>query len=334
MNLSKVYFMLKKLHTDIFYEEEPFKIAPELQSQQLGYFYFLFEEDPAKLNKSIKGFDKDGIPVNSSYVDVEKQQLHYYPISIGQFALAVFNSYIQSHDKQKLQHFLRIADWFYNNKIEDDRLGVFWLSDMPKPEYKAYAPWKSAFTQSRAISILLRAWQQTGNNKYLEIAKKTLLPYTKDIHEGGVTAFTKYGKFYEEYVASEPTMVLDGHTFSLLGLYDFIRAVPETTDPGNHSLAEELFNEGVESLIKWLPEYDLGYWIKFNMCKMEHYPAIDPATLGYWRLVVLQLKLLYKITGRKELIDYHKKFKAYKKPVNIIKMYLAKYKALKKMNRL
>jgi hypothetical protein len=326
--------MLKKLHNDLFSKREPFAISKDLNSPCLGEFYFVFEEDPSKLNKLIKDFDEKGIPVNTSYIDVEEQKLHYYPISIGQYALAVFNSYVNFKNNEKLNYFIRIAEWFYENRRIDEKLGEFWLTDIPKPEYKVFSPWKSAFTQSRAISVLLRAWQNTDDKKYLESAKRALLPLSFDIRDGGVTVFSKYGKFFEEYVAEEPTMVLDGHIFTLFGIYDFIRAVSKEKDPEYHGLASDLFNEGIDSLIKWLPEFDLGYWIRFNMCKMDHYPEIDPCTIGYLRLIIIQLRALYLITDRKEFLSYSEKFKNYDKPINIFKMYLLKYKALKKINRL
>ncbi len=334
MKIKKALFMLSKLKADIRNKSEPYKISNDLRSQKLGEYYFLFEEDPSKLNRLITEFDEQGIPVNSAYIDVKNGKPHYYPISIGQYALAVFNGFIHTDSEEKKNQFLRIADWFQKNKTVDETLGTFWFTDIPKPEYKVDKPWMSAFTQSRAISVMLRAWQLTGNEEYLQSATGAMAPFTISQKEGGVSAITKHGKFYEEYVASEPTMVLDGHIFSLLGLYDYYRAVTEENDKTNNLLSKDLFDEGVESLIKWLPEYDMGYWLRFNMCKMNHYPEVDPCTIGYLRLVVLQLKLLYKIIGIRELIDFADKFETYDRLPNILRMYPVKYKALKKLNRL
>ena len=214
-------------------------------------------------------------------------------------------------------------------------MGVFWLTEVPKPEYKVYKPWKSAFVQSRGLSLLLRAWQITGDEKYLDASKKALVPFTFDILQNGVTAHLLDGKpFYEEYVAAAPTMVLDGHIFSLLGLHDFVRAVPQEKDAKNHKLATQLFEDGVQSLIEWLPKYDLGFWILFNKCELSHYPQNDPCSVGYLGLVVNQLNLLHKITRREEFIKYHHKFKNYKKWTNILRSYYLKFKVLRKINRL
>ena len=49
------------------------------------------------------------------FLDVEDSDFHYYPISIGQYALALFHSYLDTRNEEKKAHFLRIADWFVAN---------------------------------------------------------------------------------------------------------------------------------------------------------------------------------------------------------------------------
>ena len=315
-----------------------YPIPENIKSQNLDYYYFKFSEKElldGTHQALLKTFDENGIPLNTAYIDVEEPNLHYYPISIGQFGLAVFHSYLETKAKEKKLHFLRIADWFCDNVTMDEKLGAYWLTDVPKPEYKVEKAWKSAFSQSRALSILLRAWQTDENDKYLDLCKKALIPFTFDISDGGVSANLKNGfPFYEEYVASEPTMVFDGHIFSMFGLYDFIRAVPANIDSKSHNMAKSLFEYGIKSLIHFFPEYDMGFWLRFNLCKMPHYPKIDPCTIGYIRLVNLQLKILYEISENESLLGFHNKITGYDNFINIIKMYFIKYKALKTLNRL
>lgn len=311
-------------------------ISSEKTTQKLGVYYFPFQEDFAKLNKLLDSFDEQGIPLNKSYIDVEtNNKLHYYPISIGQFGLAVFHSYLQTKNEEKRAHFLRIAEWFYTTRMVDPNLGVYWLTDVPKPEYEVFDPWKSAFSQSRGISMLLRAWQETNKEEYLKAATQALTPFTLDITEGGVSVDRiKHKPFYEEYVAKVPTRVIDGHMFALFGVYDFVRAVTPQIDAENHVRAQYIFDEGIKGLIEWLPEYDLGYWARFNNCELPGYPKYDPCTIYYLKLIVAQLKILYQITGREELNKYAITFSNYLKPKNILKMTYYKFKSLKKLNRL
>ena len=338
MRLKNFFFMGKKFLTDVQLSRQIYPIYHDNHSKILGYYYFLIDEKgmiSGKHQALIKEFDKDGIPLNAPYIDVEDKNLDYYPISIGQYGLSVFHTYLDTNSEEKKLHFLRIANWFYTNHIYDDRLGAFWETRIPKPEYKIFKPWKSAFAQSRALSVLLRAWQITQNTKYLDLCRQALIPFMFDIKDGGVTAFRNEGSpFYEEYVATEPTMVLDGHIFSLLGLYDFVRAVPETLDRENHKLSSELFSEGVNSLIYWFPKFDLGFWLKFNLCRMEHYPDIDPCTIGYLRLIRSQLHLLHILTSNDEYKLLQLKIEEYDRLSNIMRMLPYKYKALKELKRL
>ncbi len=327
--------MLKKIFRDVSRRNITIPIPDDLNSQRLGYYYFAFEEDIGTLNKLIANFDQDGIPMNASYIDVEDEDLYYYPISIGQFALAVFHSFLRTKDESKRDHFLRIAEWFYENRQEDEQLGAYWLTSTPKPEYGVFHPWKSAFSQSRALSVLLRAWQLTGNQKYLDVATLALNPFCFDISKGGVSVDRDRGRtFYEEYVASKPTRVLDGHSFSLFGIYDFVRAVQPNIDKEAHELARKIFLEGIEGLVSWLPDFDLGYWVRFNYCELEGYPKYDPCTINYLRVVTTQLDILYRITGEEILKKFADKFRGYRKPANIMKMYGQKYRSLRKLNRL
>lgn len=335
MNFSKKLFMLKKLARDIFLNRN-ISICDDNKSEKLGYYYIRFSSKRKKLNRMISGFDDNGIPLNSSYIDVEERKEYYYPISIGQYGLAVFNDYITKKTKEDLDLFFRIADWFVSNYSLENG-DVFYLSDMPRAEYGLYRKWKSAFAQSRAISILLRAWQLSGDKKYLELATQALTPFAKDISEGGLSVDRAKGEgncFYEEYVADLPTRILDGHIFSMLGLYDYIRAVTLEDYKEHRLFAEKLFQDGYEGLLKILPEYDMGFWLYFGKCDIPNYPNYDPCTIGYMRLIKTQLTILYGINANKNLLKYIHKIKSYIKPWNFIRMLVYKYKALKHLNRL
>ncbi len=330
--------MLKKMYRDIGsgYPD----IVMGQNTKTLNRYYINFKPKPKTLNRLISSFDKNGVPLNSAYIDVKHPKLHYYPISIGQYGLAIFHSYLdnkEQEDKSFLhssgQAFLRIADWFKDTAIIDDKLGAYWLTDVDKPEFNVFKPWKSAFTQSRALSILLRAWQMTEDQKYLHLAIKAMEPYEYSIDAGGVRSGMLNDIIYEEYIAVKPTRILDGAIFSLFGLYDAVRAF-DGVDNNAFEKSKRLFDDGINGLIHWLPKYDMGYWVYYNRCEIEGYPTNDPCTIGYLKLVTAQLEVLYEITQIEEFNDYALKYKSYLKPQNIIRMYIEKYKALKKLNRL
>ncbi len=324
--LKKLLFMSRKFYKDIKRDRDIYKLSDDLHSAQLGEYYFLMDEQELLAGHSQSySFDAEGIPVIPTYIDVDDNRLIYYPISIGQYGLAIFHTWLKTKAESDKQRFLKIVDWFYDNRQIDDK-GVYWLSDVPKPEYRMSDPWPSAFAQSRGLSILLRGWQQTGEEKYRQAAEQALTIFDIPAADGGVTTFTP-GPFYEEYPTTFPTMVLDGFFFTLCGLYDAVRAL-------NSQKAQQLFDRGIRTIKQWLPRYDLGYWMRYNYCREPFYPDPDPATIGYLRLVITQLKMMSRLTGENELQDWAQHFQQYDRLPNILKMYTVKYKALKKLNRL
>lgn len=333
MNIRKKIFMLNKFITDLRSPKRHYKLADEMHSSELGEYYFLFEEKSVasgKNQKLIKRFDENGIPINKTYVDVEDKEYVYFPISIGQMGLSVYHTYLKTKNENDKIRFMKFVDWFADTKNYDysEKLGVRWLTHVSLPQYKNPGPWQSAFSQSRAISILLRGYQLTNNKRYLDLSESGLICFNIHVSEGGVTSFTKHGPFYEEYTPSVPTLVLNGMIFALCGIYDFVRVDPKNL------LAAKLFNDGIQTLENILPEYDLGYWSKYNLCNAEWYPEVDPATIGYQRLHINQLEMLYKLTGKSIFKKYAEIFSEHDNLFNAIKMYRVKFSALKTIGRI
>ena len=335
MKARNILFMLRKLSRDLRANRH-LDINLDISPGQLRHYYLRFEEKRTRLNSLIHSLDPEGIPLNNSYIDVTPPRLHYYPITIGQYGLALFHSWLATGSPGKRDHFLRVATWFLRHAHEDLATGAFyWLTDIPRPEYGIHAPWKSAFAQARAISILVRAWQLTDDDCYLHTATAALLPFTADITRGGVAVDRDAGEtFYEEYVAAVPTRVLDGHAFALFGLLDYLRAVPADLHPVGHALARSLFDEGIEGLARQLPRFDLGYWLRFNRCDLPGYPQDDPCTIGYLRIVRLQLLVLHAATRRDEFLQFARRCQRYDSLSSIPHVYRAKFRALKQLHRL
>lgn len=327
--IEKSLFMLKKLRKDLFRDRVIYELAPDVHGKELHEYYFVMDEARLRAGYSQNfHFDERGIPMIPTYIDVEERKLIYYPISIGQFGLAVFHTWLRSGSDADRDRFLAIADWFMANRREDDRLGTHWLSDVPKPEYRIDGPWPSAFAQSRAISVLLRAFQMTGEPGYRDAAVGALAIFEVPAPEGGVTTFSRYGPIYEEYPAPFITAVLDGSYFSLFGLFDAVRAMPELEG------ARRLFDAGADALKAALPDYDLGFWIRYNLCAEPWYPQPDPATIMYFRMILTQMELLSRMSGDPFFAELADRWRRYDRPVNILRMYWLKYRALKGLNRL
>lgn len=329
--LKKSRFMLKKIRRDFSAAGRRYTLTDDMHSRLLGEYYFQFLEKRVSQGKDqplISKFDENGIPINKTYVDVDSKDYVYFPISIGQMGLAVFHTVLQSGSEKDKHRFMKFADWFTEHAEEDPKLGVRWMTDVPLPQYRNPGPWQSAFSQSRGMSILLRAYQLTGDMTYADLAKGALLPFTFAVADGGVTSFTEWGPFYEEYPADVPTLVLNGMVFSLCGVRDFVRVFPKDR------LAREVFDQGIQTLRRILPEYDLGYWSRYNLCRAGWYPKTDPATFTYQNLHIVQMQLLYKWTEDPFFQEYADLFESQICMWNQIRMYVTKYFALRKIGRI
>jgi len=331
MAVKKYIFMFKKFRADLRRPKKAFELSNDLHSQELAEYYFLFKEKRIAGGKDqalISKFDDNGIPINKTYIDVKDKDYVYFPISIGQMGLSVYHTFLETQDDVDKNRFLNFADWFLKNADKDEKLGFRWLTDVSLPAYKNPGPWQSAFSQARAMSILLRAYQLTNNENYAYAAKEALKSFLIPVSEGGVTSFTDYGPFYEEYTAEIPTLVLNGMIFALCGVYDLVRVFPKLKE------ARKVFDDGITCLERILPEFDMGFWTKYDLCNADWYPKVNPATIGYQRLHATQLELLYKISKKETFKSYAKKFRKQDRFINAIKMYKIKFGALKKIGRL
>lgn len=331
--IKKTLFMLDKFRRDLQTPKQRYPLTVDVHSQELKEYYFVFTEDRVSSGADqplINRFDENGIPINKTYIDVSDKEYVYFPISIGQLGLAIFHSYLYSNNEKDKNRFINFCNWFADEKNFDysEKLGVRWLTEVPLPQYKNPGPWQSAFSQSRSLSILTRGYQLTKNENYKRIAEESLKCFEYPVSEGGVTSYTESGHFYEEYISSVPTLVLNGMIFALFGLYDFVRAFPE------NSKSKMIFHRGVDTLVNILPQYDMGFWSKYNLCEADWYPKIDPATIQYQRLHIAQLKVMKKITGNESFDKYADIFSKQDSVRNAVKMYTLKYKALKKIGRL
>jgi len=71
--------------------------------------------------------------------------------------------------------------------------------------------------QGWGVSVLLRAYQLTDKNVYLEIAKKAYRSFEIDISDGRAKFVDEeYNVWLEEYALISPPHVLNGFLFAIL----------------------------------------------------------------------------------------------------------------------
>jgi hypothetical protein len=300
--LQRLPFFIGRFYRDLTNPLRYVCNTDDVHGARLGPYYLGFDEEELMRGGSMEfHFDADGIPVIPTYIDVEPRQLHYYPISIGQYALAIFHTWLRSARADDLQRFLHLADWFIEHQADDG----CWYAQKHVPTYRLRAPWPSAMAQGRVLSVLMRAWQCTSDERYISSARRGLAAFLVPVGQGGVVGAYDGQITYEEYPAQPAPHVLNGMIFALFGLWDMIRAAPDDAHP------REIFKRGVATVEGLVPLYDTGWWSLYDLYHLEVPTPRNPATAHYHDIHIKQLRVMHAITGRAPFDEFARRWAAY-----------------------
>lgn len=224
--------------------------------------------------------DENGIPLNM----ISGNKTVYFPTSIMQYALGIWDLYLESNDSARKDHFLNLCEWIINNQREDGSWDCF--GPIGHSHYTV-----SSMGQGEATSVLLRAYQLSGNVKWIKAAKKAVEFMLIPVSKGG-TLFVKDDNYYfEEYasVDDKRRTVLNGWIFTLFGLYDYL--IIE-----NDMNIRKIFTQSVDTLVRHVDDYDMGYWSFYDKTGRIASPA-------YHQLHIALLQVMADITGEKYLAE-------------------------------
>ena len=224
--------------------------------------------------------DKNGIPVNTTIAGVKA----YFPISIFQYGLGLYDLFLIEKKEEYLDRFLKIANWALENQEEDGMWDCF-----AKLKDKAHKT-QSSMCQSQGASVLLRAYIQKNETKYFDAAKKAIDFMIKDVNDGGTCLYQNDNIIFQEYVSEYNLSVLNGWIFSIFGLYDFCLVEKEEK-------YKTILEKTIQTLSLKLNEYDRKYWSNYDLKKTIASPA-------YHDLHIMQLQLLYDIFKKEEFKEF------------------------------
>lgn len=122
------------------------------------------------------------------------------------------------------------------------------------------APWSSAFAQATGIQAFVAAYKRTGNDKYLKLANKAAQSLFMPLDKGGFLFQTGNDIWFEEIPQpiDNPSHILNGHMRVLLALKELADVSGDTTIAG-------WLKRGTDTLYRWLPRYDTGYWLRYDL---------------------------------------------------------------------
>lgn len=236
-------------------------------------------------NKSNVILDQDGIPmVKYSW------GTHYNPVTIAQYGLQQHALYLVNNDENHYNILIKVSNYLIDN--QDEKGG--WPFGFDHTFYKGrteliQSPWYSALAQGQALSLLTRVYHLTGEQKYLDAAKKGVLLYCVPVEFGGVLRkFKNEYWFYEEYPTEPASYVLNGFIYSLFGLYDVYNVDGDET-------AKKLYLEGIRTLKHMLSLYDLGNRTSYDL---THYTTEgNPPNVARWGYHSTHILLLSGISS-------------------------------------
>jgi hypothetical protein len=292
--IVSAYLLGGKSHLT-FWHETPAE-NPNARVDELGEYYMPFAE-----KADYQGaYDPAGIPMLDYRGKIGPQ---YNPIAIAQYGLGNYNLFRRTGEAARREKFLLIADWLCQ-RLEKNPHGLSVWNHHFDWEYRdtLRAPWYSGLAQGQGISVLVRAHKESRDGRYLEAAKRALASFYTPVTEGGV-AFTddRGDLWFEEYIVSPPTHILNGFIWAAWGVYDYFLATRDRS-------AQELFARAVQTLLRNLDRYDLGFWSLYEQSGTRLPMVASPF---YHQLHIVQLRVMHRLTGEEKFAGFADRWEQY-----------------------
>jgi hypothetical protein len=297
-----------------FWHEIP-ELNANARCDALGEYYMLFRQKADYPGP----FDAHGVPMLNYHGTIGIQ---YNPIAVAQYGLANYNQYIRTGDLGRRSKFICVADWLVAN-LENNAAGLKVWNHHFDWDYRTplKAPWYSGLAQGQGISVLVRAYRETGQNQYADAAGAALEAFSLTAERGGVMFMDAHGdNWIEEYVVSPPTHILNGFIWASWGLYDYFLF-------NGSEFAKQRFDEVTKTLERNLGLYDVGFWSLYELSGTWLHMIASPF---YHALHVVQLQIMYQLTGQEIFQHYSRTWDKYRRN-RWRRMYALSYKAIFKL---
>ncbi|KXB37157.1 D-glucuronyl C5-epimerase [Bacteroidales bacterium KA00344] len=254
------------------------------KTELLGYYNNLTE----KVTKQSNLVDTQELPT----ILQEDGVIIVFPVAVFQYALGCYDLYLLKKDDRYLNKFLQLAAWTFQNQDQKGRWDNF-SHTYPQHPYGAMA-------QGEAVSVLLRAYKKTNDEKFLEASHKAINYMLQPIEKNGTTLYDGQDVLLKEF--QHLPLVMNGWIFAWWGLYDYVLV---THDSGEYL---SILEKSCSSLIKFLPKFDTYIWSKYDADKKLASPF-------YHHLHIAQMQAMYILTGNEVFKRYADKWKEKEKNV-------------------
>jgi putative cell wall-binding protein len=214
----------------------------------------------------------------------------YNPVTIAQYGLAHQGRWISSHDAADRATMIQMADWLVDHQTSDGRwLYTFAFGSQP-------VPWWSGMAQGQGISLLLRTYQATGDDSYLDAARLAYAALARPIANRGTIAIDGGDLWIEEYLPPYSTHTLNGFLFALEGVRE-LNLVTGDAAPA------QLYVAGLRTLHDFIPRFDSGSWSYYTLGGGKHL-----ASLNYHLVHIQELRHFALLEGDLLVASYARLF--------------------------
>lgn len=243
-------------------------------------------------------FDDQGIPMK-----LKEGRYGYLHTKVFTWGLAHWNRYVQSQRKEDREQFLLVIDYILSSASEYKQGGLV-LREFSWDSEKFDGRVSGAMEQGLAISLLVFAYQELKDPKYISVATKMAEPYFHEIKDEGVSRFSvlNINSIWLEEFPTKDFHVLNGALDALIGLVILCEY------QSNDARLMELKYSIIKTVEEILPEFDRGYWSNYYVSSNRK-PYI--ASMKYHMIHVYQLRFLAINTDNNLFSMYSRKFEGY-----------------------
>lgn len=199
--------------------------------------------------------------------------------------------------------FTASIEWLKNNLVINKQGQWVWIYhfDNTYNDVNIKAPWSSAFAQAVGIQALLASWKQDGDKQSLALAEKAAESLFVPPEKGGFLFSSGKDVWFEEIPSpsDNPSHILNGHMRALLALGELGAVTGEEK-------YKRWFEKGAESLLKWLPLFDTGYWFRYDLNPRKNellYRFANPYGFANPALAIDRIVLRDPLSGMESVLD-------------------------------
>lgn len=223
-----------------------------------------------------------------------------HPVAYAQYGISALSEYQSTGETIWLDRALRHAERLDEIHTERDSAWYFpYLFDWTYPGATLRAPWWSAMAQGEALSLFVRLYEETDDERWRSAADHTWLSLKQPrsaaepwatMTDGGLLVF-------EEYAGNAaPLKVLNGHMFALFGVYDYWRL---TGDEEAIAYLDGAATTVLDVLPKIRVPGGISYYCWQDACRRKAWQNPTYHEIHSW-----QLDMLADLTGDARFSDW------------------------------